>query len=134
MTTLGDTALVDQRRVRPWTDAATFRSHPREPGRNLFDLLIHLIYSALSILPQSLRTGLGAWPPMLVFRNENGGWGGFPETRHVDQVSDPTVSRQNHARLRRRVGNLRRQHGLCLYGIRAGFRRRRFLPAQRAGG
>ena len=59
----------------------------------------------------------------------------FPETwRLVVQAPNPAVPRQDHARLCRRAGDLGRQHGLCLSRFRACFRRRGFLPAQRAGG
>ena len=71
-------------------------------------------------------------------RRLNRKWGlecpGVSRRRRSAQYFRPSVPRQDHPRLCRRAGDLRRQHGFLLFWLRAGLVRGRVLPQQRHRG
>ncbi len=71
------------------------------------------------------------------FAGKMGARGGIEACRTPGEASNLAIffaiSRQDHARLCRRAGDHRRQHGFCLSRLRGRLGRRRRLPQQRGG-
>src|ERR1700722_3975839 len=116
---------------RAWLSATAGRPG-REPKRTNLRSLIHFTV----FLPY--RSGAAGPGSGWFSQRKQGVRGGIvwarPVAIEMAKTSYLAVSRQSHARLRPGADRGSRQHGHCLYRLRARLLERRLLPRERDGG